>query len=659
MIYATHLMGGEFRYTLTGTNSQLHLNTYKITLHYYRYCEPGAANFQPFYEINICIDSSNANYKRWMRSVYLNKISTSIVTPPPFDSTCNFSFNACIEAAVYEEEIILSSDTSWHLLMYDGSRNGSVLNIVQPDSTGMCFYIRIPAQLNNSSPQFLSIPTPFLCAGDTFIYNNSVFDQDGDQLVFKLVHPYGTANSMVNTSFTDSNFNLYYLFPLPTVLYNPGYSQQNPFGAGGICSINASTGAITMKVPNQGYYVIAIEVEEYRNNILLSRSRRDVQIVVAACPQNTAPQLLSPLMNNYHITEGDTLCFPLVFSDADSNMISIRGLGSVFDTLIANPPATLTTNFSANGSAIVDFCWNTICGQYAPSPYLFSIEAYDDGCPPRLATYVFSVTVDSVSHQQVPTVQLNMNPDTAVCSYQPLTFQATTTFAGNHPQFEWLINGQVVSNQISPLIINGLQHNDHIQVKMLSNSVCVIQQTAWSNIVVAQILQQADASFTADPAITNLFNPVITFNNTSLNHATCYWRFGDGDTSVAIRPQHAYQYPDTFMVMLIAESNDGCIDTAQSEVVVREISTYYLPSSFTPDNNGLNDGFGLLGENIPPHTLQIYSRWGQLLFSETGKPVWDGSYKNKIMPQGVYLYTVRFNDNHKPLQKTGTVMLMR
>ncbi len=113
------------------------------------------------------------------------------------------------------------------------------------------------------------------------------------------------------------------------------------------------------------------------------------------------------------------------------------------------------------------------------------------------------------------------------------------------------------------------------------------------------------------------------------------------------------------MVQLITVSDDGCHDTIEVPVDIKTTMSFFIPSSFTPDANGLNDWFAPIGAEMPDYTLQIFNRWGQLLFSETGKPQWNGYYKNQQLPLGMYIYTIRINNPAKSLIETGTVMLLR
>ncbi len=68
-------------------------------------------------------------------------------------------------------------------------------------------------------------------------------------------------------------------------------------------------------------------------------------------------------------------------------------------------------------------------------------------------------------------------------------------------------------------------------------------------------------------------------------------------------------------------------------------STLFMPNAFSPDKNEINEVFGPKGQYISRYKLQIYNRWGELIF-ETNNCMegWDGYYKGERCEQEVYLY---------------------
>ncbi len=89
-----------------------------------------------------------------------------------------------------------------------------------------------------------------------------------------------------------------------------------------------------------------------------------------------------------------------------------------------------------------------------------------------------------------------------------------------------------------------------------------------------------------------------------------------------------------------------------------------IPDAFTPNGDGLNDNFRILGvepENITKFNFQIYNRWGQLIFYTTNiLDTWDGTYKGGKCPPGVYVWVIYYEDNKKQkVSNKGTVTLVR
>jgi gliding motility-associated-like protein len=86
----------------------------------------------------------------------------------------------------------------------------------------------------------------------------------------------------------------------------------------------------------------------------------------------------------------------------------------------------------------------------------------------------------------------------------------------------------------------------------------------------------------------------------------------------------------------------------------------YIPSAFTPNGDGHNDTFGLYGVNILNYRMEIYNRWGELLFVSTDMSVrWEGPNSLEINPSGVYLYKITYQDiQKKHKQLIGRVTLL-
>jgi gliding motility-associated-like protein len=88
----------------------------------------------------------------------------------------------------------------------------------------------------------------------------------------------------------------------------------------------------------------------------------------------------------------------------------------------------------------------------------------------------------------------------------------------------------------------------------------------------------------------------------------------------------------------------------------------YIPNAFTPNGDGVNDCFQVSAENVADYHIQIFNRWGTMVYSSTDpKECWDGQYQGKPVQEGVYLYLIRYTDRDGNPQtpKRGEIVLYR
>ncbi|MFD1256423.1 gliding motility-associated C-terminal domain-containing protein [Mucilaginibacter terrae] len=184
-----------------------------------------------------------------------------------------------------------------------------------------------------------------------------------------------------------------------------------------------------------------------------------------------------------------------------------------------------------------------------------------------------------------------------------------------------------------------------------------------SSIEVTGIYNKPVATFTTDPKMgTKLDLPVsITFNNRSLYADRYLWDFGDGSTSTLENPVHQYTKPGSYYIRLFAFNNFCSSFTVQGQYVVDAENIIFIPNTFTPNADGVNDLFGVSISNINTYQLIIYTRWGQQVFqSRDPLKKWDGTYGNNQMPTGTYYYILTatgLKGNY--IKNSGFVTLIR
>ncbi|MBO6517925.1 MAG: gliding motility-associated C-terminal domain-containing protein [Bacteroidia bacterium] len=127
-----------------------------------------------------------------------------------------------------------------------------------------------------------------------------------------------------------------------------------------------------------------------------------------------------------------------------------------------------------------------------------------------------------------------------------------------------------------------------------------------------------------------------------------------GDTTQWIIVQEIGEY------IVIVDAFTGC--TGDGRTIVKRTCDLdvFIPNSFSPNNDGLNDVFQIKAEFVEDQEMRIYNRWGEEIYHENDiNAAWDGS----AMPPGVYLYQIEVKgfQNKRPitLRKAGTVHLVR
>lgn len=163
-----------------------------------------------------------------------------------------------------------------------------------------------------------------------------------------------------------------------------------------------------------------------------------------------------------------------------------------------------------------------------------------------------------------------------------------------------------------------------------------------------------DARFTINPNHADVMNPVYRLINQSTNADTYFWTFGDGQFSTEESPVH--QYPDTgsYEVCLKVSTSFGCEDFACKTLNVDPFPTIYAPNAFTPNADGTNDRFLIKLTYVDRFLLEIFDRWGELIYTSTDpNDGWDGTYMQNKVQEDVYVWRVTYTNI---LQKHGQMI---
>jgi gliding motility-associated-like protein len=155
------------------------------------------------------------------------------------------------------------------------------------------------------------------------------------------------------------------------------------------------------------------------------------------------------------------------------------------------------------------------------------------------------------------------------------------------------------------------------------------------------------AGFTVSPTYTSIFLPDVAMTDQSFDQTACTFSWGDGGMMFSCGDSvHTYTSPGSYTLMQIVVNQFGCYDTAYQHVIVDNDFIFWIPNAFTPNSNGLNDGFKPVVHGVHDYNFMIFDRWGEKIFETTDTEVaWKGIYKEKICSQDVYVYKVTFVDD--------------
>ncbi|MFT4666098.1 MAG: gliding motility-associated-like protein [Polaribacter sp.] len=126
--------------------------------------------------------------------------------------------------------------------------------------------------------------------------------------------------------------------------------------------------------------------------------------------------------------------------------------------------------------------------------------------------------------------------------------------------------------------------------------------------------------------------------------------------------------PDSSILYTLAYTEDQvCISYDTVRITVIDPSTLpcdkiYLPKAFTPNNDNINDTYGISNPFAIEELLsfEIYDRWGsRVFFTDNETTKWDGSFQGEPMNPGVLLYRVRFKCNGEERIDVGSLAIMR
>ena len=324
-----------------------------------------------------------------------------------------------------------------------------------------------------------------------------------------------------------------------------------------------------------------------------------------------------------------------------------------------NPGTDPSYQWMVSGVRVGDGSLTYSNNLFADSDQVYCIMMTQAGCAGPV-TDTSNVIVLDIDPQGAASVKIS-TPKDSVCQGDSILFTAVVTNGSNAPSFEWLLNGAPTGNTGSSYGGNNFVTGDVVTCIITSDDVCGL---AKSNSIPLTISTPPNVE--SGQVVTILhghsqtLEPVITGDVDSW-----LWTPATGLSNPTIANPVATPDSNTLYTLTVGTPG-GC--TATGTILVNVYIPLSIPGAFTPNGDGHNDLFYVLGGPINSRIedFAVFNRYGGEVFhAHNAVPgdrnnAWNGYLNGSPAPAGTYVYYVvmRFADGHTQLYK-GTVILIR
>ena len=329
---------------------------------------------------------------------------------------------------------------------------------------------------------------------------------------------------------------------------------------------------------------------------------------------------------------------------------------------VASTGATINTwNYftsSISGNSIISntssYTPNTTVNEFSVFNYV--LQETVDGC----LTYPDTVIINHVQVQN--TINIGISKDT-ICIPEGVTFTNNSDMTG-FDSIYWSFGDGNTSNLQGSVLHNysSLDCYD-LTVTLVNTLGCRVD-----SVIVDAVCAYPTpiANFNYDPIESVIPNTLVNFTNTSQGGNIFDWDIAG--FKISNDSNEVYEFPKTdgglYRVSLRVENEGGCWDETVKFVNIKNPLNIWIPNSFTPNDDGLNDVFSVIFNNnsVEEYSIYIFNRWGEVLFfSEEIDFEWDGTYNGKLAPNDTYIWKIigKEKQTTNSFTKIGHITLTR
>lgn len=277
---------------------------------------------------------------------------------------------------------------------------------------------------------------------------------------------------------------------------------------------------------------------------------------------------------------------------------------------------------------------------YDDTPFTVKLT---DGCGADTAeVVVWGVITDKND------LKLELSQDTVICKGDAIVLTAQGVDGGGDYKYFWQASQQNTGqfHMVSPI------ETTTYTVRMADK--CDTARLGKVHVQVSDVQPDFEYEYLNDYD--------VSFNNKSWSTDEIKWYEWSVEGTPLISNENSPILPfpngDAYVTNLKMVNEYGCEDVA-SMLVMPEYHLY-IPTGFTPNKDGNNDEWTISSLGVREMKLEVYSRWGEKVFSTTDKHFsWDGKWNNERLPMGAYVWRiVLWTDHDEYVERQGVVNIM-
>lgn len=404
-------------------------------------------------------------------------------------------------------------------------------------------------------------------------------------------------------------------------------------------------------------------------------------------------------------------CIPDSIISAFNSTVSIESNPASLNNLCEGDSVLLFVDLQNNLSSGYTFLWNngdtndSIWVQINNQTQTYTVTiSKDDGCE----ACITSTSIALPSAMQAIDITLNYSDTTHICSGNNISLNVTSNFTNatylwntnntsasivvdstglytvvgsngcsndsawvyvnvlQSPEIFplqdtiWICNGQlavleILNSDMYPITWNDGSSGNQLIVNQggsyyaYTSNMCGID-TVYFTVIVDTL----SVSFTSseNSGYVPLF--IELTNHSSENVISFQWNFGNGEFSNLENPSIEFNDTGLYQIQLIGITNQGCSDTAYQSIQVLNCNVQvYIPNTFSPNGDLINDEFIVESDCPYQGNLYIYNRWGDEIYNISGDNlIWNGKTKyDSEAVQGVYVYVIEIRNEFSSYEK--------